>query len=293
MSGQPAGERDDLGPRGDGHEVAHGRGLHALRAAREQPGVALEVARGRPRPAHAAGFAAGARAPWRLVYRHAASGTLARMDFLLDLLQGAGLAAAIGIRPVPAGAARRRARVGRPRPRLRRHRLRVPRGVAVPARRARRSSSALDFVGRRAGRDAADRPPLAVRPAGARAGARRARWPPARSPTARATGGPAPIVGVAGAALGFQAARSLFGRVRRRLDDAGGRSAAGLRGGRWRSPPRASRSSSRRSRCSSSARSSGCSPAAAGARARSTPACASCAERRGGPRSSSSRSSTR
>ena len=40
------------------------------------------------------------RAPWRLVYRHAASGTAsATMDLLLDLLQGAGLAAAIGIRP--------------------------------------------------------------------------------------------------------------------------------------------------------------------------------------------------
>src|SRR5215218_122747 len=70
-----------------------------MRAAREQSGVALEVARGRPRPVHALGFAAGRRAPWRLVYRHAASGTLARMDLILDLLQGAGLAAAIGIRP--------------------------------------------------------------------------------------------------------------------------------------------------------------------------------------------------
>ena len=46
-----------------------------------------------------AGIRRRSPAPWRLVYRHAASGTLARMDFLLDLLQGAGLAAAIGIRP--------------------------------------------------------------------------------------------------------------------------------------------------------------------------------------------------
>src|SRR5215204_6146253 len=45
------------------------------------------------------GFVAGAGTPWRLVYRHAARGTLARMDFILDLLQGAGIAAAIGIRP--------------------------------------------------------------------------------------------------------------------------------------------------------------------------------------------------
>ena len=74
----------------------------ALRALGEQPGVALEVAcvdRGAPiRRA----FAAAARAPWRLVYRHAprAPDTLARtMDFVFDLLQGAGIAAAIGIRP--------------------------------------------------------------------------------------------------------------------------------------------------------------------------------------------------
>ena len=49
------------------------------------------------------------------------------MDYLLDLLQGLGIAAAIGIRPVPAHAARRRAGRRRRRRRLRRHGLLFPR----------------------------------------------------------------------------------------------------------------------------------------------------------------------
>ena len=42
--GQAAGERDDLGALGDRHQVAHRRGLHDLRARREEAGVALELA---------------------------------------------------------------------------------------------------------------------------------------------------------------------------------------------------------------------------------------------------------
>src|SRR5918994_2161844 len=77
---------------------------------------------------------------------------------------------------------------------------------------------ALDFVGRRAGRDATDRPPLlyalfalalvlgALLAAGSVADRSSEWWAGA-------------IAGVAAAALGFQAARQLFGRVRRRLDE--------------------------------------------------------------------------
>lgn len=76
----------------------------------------------------------------------------------------------------------------------------------------------LDLVGRRAGRDAPDRPPL-LYVLGALAlvlGALLA----AGSVADRSSDWWAGIVvGVACAALGFQAARSLFGRVRRRLDD--------------------------------------------------------------------------
>ena len=131
--------------------------------------------------------------------------------------------------------------------RLRRDGLRLPRGVAVPARGARRSVMLLDFVGRRAGRDAADRPPLlyVLLAVALALGALLA----AGSVADRSTsGGRARSSASLCAALGFQAARSLFGRVRRRLDDAGGRRAARLRGGRRARWPRASRSCSRRSR---------------------------------------------
>src|SRR5918998_1167685 len=106
------------------------------------------------------------------------------MDFLLDLLQGVGLAAAIGIRPFLLAVL-----------------------VLVVA---------LDFAGRRAGRDAADRPPLvygllalalvlgALLAAGSVADRSSEWWAGA-------------IAGLPAAALGFQAARQLFGRVRRRL----------------------------------------------------------------------------
>ena len=138
------------------------------------------------------------------------------MDFILDLLQGAGLAAAVGIRPflpVLLAGALASADAGldfsgtdfsflEEWPFL----LGVLVVVAV-----------LDVVGRRAGRDAVDRPPLlyilaavalvlgALLAAGSVADRSSDWWAGA-------------IVGVACAALGFQAARLLFARVRRRLD---------------------------------------------------------------------------
>jgi hypothetical protein len=139
------------------------------------------------------------------------------MDFTLDLLQGAGLAAAIGIRPfLPVLLAGALASAdtgldfsgtdfsfleGWP----------FLLGVLIVV-------AALDVVGRRAGRDAADRPPLlyvlaavavvlgALVAAGSVADRSDEWWAGA-------------VVGVACAALGFEAARSLFSRVRRRLDD--------------------------------------------------------------------------
>jgi Domain of unknown function (DUF4126) len=139
------------------------------------------------------------------------------MDFILDLLQGAGLAAAIGIRPflpVLLAGALASADVGldfggtdfsflEAWPFLL--------GVLVLV-------VVLDLIGRRAGRDAADRPPLlyalgaialalgALMAAGSVADRSNDWWAGL-------------IVGLACAALGFQAARSLFARVRRRLDD--------------------------------------------------------------------------
>ena len=139
------------------------------------------------------------------------------MDFLLDLLQGAGIAAAIGIRPflpVLLAGALASADLGldfggtdfaflEGWPFLL--------GALVLV-------AALDLVGRRAGRDAVERAPLlyaalaialvlgALETAGSVADRSSAWWA-------------AVIVGVACSALGFQAARSLFGRVRRRLDD--------------------------------------------------------------------------
>jgi hypothetical protein len=139
------------------------------------------------------------------------------MDFILDLLQGAGLAAAIGIRPflpVLLAGALASADVGldfggtdfsflEAWPFLF--------GVLVVV-------VALDVVGRRAGRDAAERPPLlyvlgavalvlgALVAAGSVADRSDDWWAGV-------------IVGLACAALGFQAAHTLFARVRRRLDD--------------------------------------------------------------------------
>ncbi len=138
------------------------------------------------------------------------------MDFILDLLQGAGLAAAIGIRPflpVLLVGALASADLG------------VDFGgtdfsfletwpfllaalVLVLG---------VDAAARRAGRDATDRPPLlyvllaialafgALVAAGSVADRSDEWWAGA-------------IAGLACAALGFQAARSLFGRVRQRLD---------------------------------------------------------------------------
>jgi hypothetical protein len=139
------------------------------------------------------------------------------MDFLLDLLQGAGLAAAVGIRPflpVLLAGALASADLGldfdgtdfaflESWPFLL--------GVLVLV-------GALDFVGRRTGREAAERPPLlyvvlivalvlgALLAAGSVADRSDSWWAGL-------------VAGVACAALGFQAARSLFGRVRRRLDE--------------------------------------------------------------------------
>jgi hypothetical protein len=139
------------------------------------------------------------------------------MDFILDLLQGAGLAAAIGVRPflpVLLAGALASADVGldfsgtdfsflESWPFLL--------GALILV-------VALDFAGRRAGRDATDRAPLlyvvvavalvlgALEAAGSIADRSDAWWAGL-------------VVGTASAVLGFQAARSLFGRVRRRLDD--------------------------------------------------------------------------
>ncbi len=138
------------------------------------------------------------------------------MDLLLDLLQGGGLAAAVGIRPflpVLLAGALASANAGldfdgtdfaflEAWPFL----LAAVVGLML-----------LDFGARRAGRDAADRPPLvyillgialvlgALLAAGSVADRSSEWWAGA-------------VVGVACAALGFEAARSLFGRVRRRLD---------------------------------------------------------------------------
>ena len=139
------------------------------------------------------------------------------MDFILDLLQGAGLAAAVGIRPflpVLLAGALASADVGidfsgtdfsflEEWPFLL--------GILLLV-------GTLDLVGRRAGRDAVDRPPLvyflgalalilgALVAAGSVADRSDDWWAGA-------------IVGVACATLGFQAVRLLFIRVRRRLDD--------------------------------------------------------------------------
>ena len=182
---QPAGQRDDLRLGGDRHQVAHRRGLHALRAAGEQPGVALEVAGGGSGRAHPCVLRRRPPGPlasrlWscrrETRYRPWTSSSIS--------FRAPASPPAIGIRPFLPGAARRRARGRRPRHRLRRHRLLLPRAV-------RRSCSRR----RRAGwRSPTSRPPLRAgragrrpRPAAARRPwpvvARRAGWRRARSPT--------------------------------------------------------------------------------------------------------------
>jgi Domain of unknown function (DUF4126) len=139
------------------------------------------------------------------------------MDFLLDLLQGAGLAAAVGIRPfLPVLLAGALASAdlgldfdGTDFSFLESWQFLL--GVLVLV-------TALDFVGRRAGRDAAERPPLlyAVLAVALALGALLAAGSVADRSDSWWAGA---VAGVACAALGFQAARSLFGRVRRRLDE--------------------------------------------------------------------------
>jgi hypothetical protein len=139
------------------------------------------------------------------------------MDFVMDLLQGTGIAAAIGIRPflpVLLTGALASADVGldfegtsfaflEAWPFLL--------GVLILV-------GALDLAGRRAGRDAVDRPPLLYALAGVALvlGALVAAGSVADRSDAWWAGA---IVGLACAALGFQAARLLFARVRRRLDE--------------------------------------------------------------------------
>ncbi len=139
------------------------------------------------------------------------------MDFLLDLLQGIGLAAAVGIRPflpVLLAGALAAANLGldfdgtdfaflEEWPFLL--------GVLVLV-------TGLDLIGRRAGRDAPDRPPLlyALLALALALGALVAAGSVAEDSSDWWAGA---IAGVAAAALGFEAARQLFGRVRRRLDE--------------------------------------------------------------------------
>jgi hypothetical protein len=139
------------------------------------------------------------------------------MDFLLDLLQGIGLAAAVGIRPflpVLLAGALAAANLGldfdgtdfaflEEWPFLL--------GVLVLV-------TGLDLIGRRAGRDAPDRPPLlyALLALALALGSLVAAGSVAEDSSDWWAGA---IAGVAAAALGFQAARQLFGRVRRRLDE--------------------------------------------------------------------------
>ena len=95
--GQPAGERDDLGALGDGHEVAHGRGLHDRACARR---TGRRSARGRARRRM------GAAERDTLPVGPARVGTCrplqscplqARTDEApLDILQGMGVATAAG-----------------------------------------------------------------------------------------------------------------------------------------------------------------------------------------------------
>ncbi len=138
------------------------------------------------------------------------------MDFLLDLLQGAGIAAAIGIRPflpVLLTGALASADVGIDFDGTDFSFLESwPFLLAVLI-----LVAGLDFVARRSGPEAADRPPLvyvllvvalalgALMAAGSVADRSSEWWAGA-------------VAGLLCAALGYQAARQLFGRVRRRLD---------------------------------------------------------------------------
>jgi Na+-translocating ferredoxin:NAD+ oxidoreductase RnfA subunit len=139
------------------------------------------------------------------------------MDFILDLLQGAGLAAAIGIRPfLPVLLAGALATAdlgldfdGTDFAFLESWPFLLAAVILV---------GALDMVGRRAGRDAVDRPPLLYAVAGIALllGALAAAGSVADRSDAWWVGA---VVGLVCAALGFQASRSLFARVRRRLDE--------------------------------------------------------------------------
>jgi len=139
------------------------------------------------------------------------------MHFILDLLQGAGLAAAIGIRPfVPVLLAGALAAAdlgldfdGTDFSFLESWPFLL--GVLLLV-------AGLDVVGRRAGRDAANRPPLLYVVAGIALllGALVAAGSIADRSDAWWVG---VLAGLLCAALGFQAARSLFARVRRRLDE--------------------------------------------------------------------------
>lgn len=139
------------------------------------------------------------------------------MEFILDLLQGAGLAAAIGIRPflpVLLAGALAAANLGLDFDGTDFSFLEQWPFLLV----ALLLVLGLDLAARRAGREAADRAPLlyvllavalvlgGLLAAGSVADRSEAWWAGL-------------VVGLACAALGFQAARSLFARVRRRLDD--------------------------------------------------------------------------
>ena len=174
------------------------------------------------------------------------------MDFLLDLLQGIGLAAAVGIRPflpVLLAGALAAANLGldfdgtdfaflEEWPFLL--------GVLVLV-------AGLDIVGRRAGRDAPDRPPLlyALLALALALGALVAAGSVAEDSSDWWAGA---IAGVAAAALGFAGRAAAVRPCPPAPRRAGRRGAARLRGRRRARSPRASRSSSRRSRCSWSAR---------------------------------------
>ena len=230
-----AGERDDLRPRGDRHEVAHRRRLHRLRAPREQPRVALEVPRARALGCLVSCPSARYRRtlPWTSCSTSSRAPASPRRS------------ASARSCPCCSSARLRPANLGLD---FDGTELRVPGAVAVPARRARagrRSPTSSSAAGPTC--DAARSCWLLL---GDRARPRRARRRPARSPTTTTSIAPGIVVGVACAALGFFAARSLFARVRRRLDpDAAGRAPA-LRRGRGAGRRRRSRSSSRRSRSS-------------------------------------------
>ena len=288
--GQPAGQRDHLGTLGDRHEVAHGRGLHDLRAAREQPRVPLEVV-ARSNVLRTAGF--------RSVVRHGRPRSLSSivmrpdgsgppMKLLLDLSRAPAPRRPSAIRPflpaLVAGAVRQR----RPRHRLRRHGVLVPRGAAGSCRAARRPARRVHRPGAGGSRPG----PVERVLTGIAVGS--ARWcAPARSTTASASGGRASSSGRPARCSAAWSSPTLLGRVRRRLDDDAAARAAPLRRAarararrRLRAVPAAGPRRHRPPALS-------CCSAAAGARARSTRACASCVEPRPSSSSPSSTGSSR